>query len=112
MSASPNVDLPLRRSAVAEIDAAPRVPRPLSLLIQPSAPDPAATRHVAPLQLEEAPLGLEPAGVPAKAPVRGEDAVAGDHDRDGIRAEGLSRGARGLLAAGPRGDLRVRRHVA
>src|SRR2546428_2340591 len=81
-------------------------------LIQPAAPDPATCGHIAALQLEEPTLRLEPAGVTAQAAVRRKDAVAGHHDRDRIRTERLTRGARGLLAAGFRRDLRVRRDVA
>src|SRR6185436_11050206 len=92
--------LPVRRTASPGIDSL----RPASR--------PSSRRDGSALELEEHALRLESAGVPAEAAVARQDAVAGHHDGDRVRAERLARGARGLLASRLRRDLRVRADVA
>src|SRR5881409_577275 len=73
---------------------------------------PASRRHLASFEPEEPPLRVKATGVPAERAVRREDAVARDDDRDRVRTERLTRGARGSLAACLCGDPGIRRDLA
>src|SRR3989442_9607892 len=69
---------------------------------------PASGRHRdAALQLQQVPLRLETPGVAAERPVAGDDAVAGDHDRDRVVADRAGCGSVGLVVTGVVRDLRI-----
>ena len=59
------------------------------------------------LEGEQAALGIEAAAVATDAAVGRDHAVAGDDDRDGVRAVGEADGAKGPGAAGGAGDVGV-----
>ena len=68
----------------------------------------AGRRRLASLQLQQPALPPQPAAVAAERAVGADDAVTRHDDRHGVAAVGVTGGAHGRRAAGPRGDLRVR----
>src|SRR5207302_10653564 len=64
------------------------------------------------LDLGQPALSLEPAAVAAKRAAAAQDAMAGDDDRDRVRAQRVAGSARAARAAGPAGHLRVAEHAA
>src|SRR5215472_4828924 len=64
------------------------------------------------LDPEQQPLALEPAAIAADTPARVQDPMAGDDDRDRVRAERVARGAIPTRAPGPPGDLLVARDAS
>jgi len=65
-------------------------------------------RRLASLQLQQPALSPQPAAVAVERAVGADDAVTRHDDRHGVAAVGVTGGAHGRRAAGPRGDLRVR----
>src|SRR6266542_1610110 len=64
------------------------------------------------LELEKTALRVQTAGVAPERPVGRDDAMAGHHDRDRIRADRATRGARGPLVPRRARDPRIGREVA
>src|SRR5438046_8910814 len=65
------------------------------------------------LDLEQPPSVARPlAAVPAQRTVPGDDAMAGDHEADGIASDRTADGTRGTRAASHSGDASVARDLS